>query len=273
MELQENYGAFQSLNAEIVSIAQLEKDPGMLGRIEEFVGNTFPIVADPDQVTRRAFKIFGVYLVDKEGILRKFIPGTKEARPRLDVILKELAELEGAEAPEAKLIEGKVIVDVPGESMAKVGRGEDVVKARWMLSHDVVRAGDEFKVAFLPQIVAGYHVYGAADKTMTPFKVEVEVPKGVELADTIRYPRAKSHGDKSLGAEVTSYKKDVPISCLAFKASDDLEGEEVVIRAKVSYQACNDSMCFPPTTKTFVMTLPVASVDRRRGQVFGWQSW
>lgn len=51
----------------------------MLPRITEFVHNSFPIVADPEQITRDDFEIFYVYLIDKEGVLRTAIPGTKEA--------------------------------------------------------------------------------------------------------------------------------------------------------------------------------------------------
>lgn len=276
MELQENYASFQKLDAEIVAIAQLERDPEMLGRIEKFVGNSFPIVADPEQQTRRPFKIFGIYLIDKEGVLRTYIPGTKEARPRLDLILSELGKLQGVEAPRVDFVEGKAVVAEsadPSSSQWPVQSKEDVVRVRWMFSHDRVRPGDELRLAFLPKIAPGYHIYGPQDEVMKPFRVELTLPDGLSLDRPLAYPPPKSIRDEALGKLVTHYSSDIPMPVIRLKASEELSQGELRIQALVTYQACDESSCFPPATQTLTLTIPGDVPDARRGQVFGWQTW
>ena len=70
MELQNAYATFQELDAEIIAIAQEERDPSTLPRIKRFVHNSFPIVADPAHESWDVIKRYGIYLVDKKGIIR-----------------------------------------------------------------------------------------------------------------------------------------------------------------------------------------------------------
>ena len=63
------------------------------------------------------------------------------------------------------------------------------------------------------------------------------------------------------------------MSALIFKASEELSEGECVLKATVSYQACNDVLCYPPTTKTIEIPIQVVPKDTKRNQVSGWKNW
>lgn len=274
MELEENYEVFEALNAVIVSIAQIETDPAMLPRITEFVHNSFPIVADPEQETREAFDIFSVYLIDKEGILQTHIPGIKEARPRLDIILTELAKLEGVAPPEVEDATGRAVARMPGaESQTKAISSAEAVGVRWMWSVDAVAPGDAFKLAFMVTIADGYHVYGNDEERMTPFALELELPKGVELARPIDYPHGEAKMDPILKIVLSAYEDVIPMPTIRLKASEDLAPGKLTATAKIHYQTCNETVCYPPTVKEIALPLNVVSLDIKREKVAGSDFW
>ncbi len=276
MELEENYPVFQDLNAEIISIAQIERDPEMLPRITEFVHNSFPIVADPDQITRDDFEIFSVYLIDREGIVRTHIPGDIDARPRLDIILRELAKLEGVDPPSFKNVLGHIEVDGVSsapESTASSLRAEDIINVRWMWSQNGVAPGDRFKLAFVTNITDGYHVYGPNEERMIPFRVDLDLPDGVQIVESYKYPKPEIKTDPFLKVDLTTYEEVVPMPVILLEVSEDLRPGEYIAKATVRYQACNDKVCHPPTTKVITLPLHVWTRDAERTEVAGSEEW
>lgn len=246
----------------------------MLPRIRDFVHNSFPVVADPDQVTRKAFDIFGIYLIDKQGILQSYIPGTKEARPRMDMILGELAKFEGVEAPEMKDLLAHVSVATAEAARAeRTITPDEIVGVRWMWSNNLIWAKDRFKLAFVTTIADGYHVYGNDEARMSPFKIDFELPEGIELTKPFEYPKAKREIDPILKVPLSMYDGDIPMPVIYLKAAEDLEPGDLTVKATVHYQACNDTTCLAPTTKTILMPLKVVPRETRRGKVAGSEAW
>ena len=269
MELQSNYEAIKALDTEIIAVAQEEQDASTLAKVHEFVQQDFPVVADPERASWETFSRYGVYLVDKKGVIRSAAEGSKEARPRLDLLVEALAALEGKPAPAVQFGGAKT----GEEAGAEVDGPESVLSSRWMGSHNVVRPGDDFKLALLPTLAPGYHTYGSEEQAMIPFKVEVELPEGIALAGPIGYPRGKKYEDKALGTTHSIFEGDIPLGALVFKAADSIEMGQVSVQVKLHYQACDDSMCFPPVTKTLTVPLRIVGKDTRRQQVFGWNTW
>lgn len=277
MELQENIDIFDQLDAQIVSIAQIERDPAQLPRINEFVHNTFPILADPDQITRKDFDIFSVYLIDKEGTLRTFIPGVKEARARLDIVLEELAKIEGVDPPEFETLRDLVVVrraeDAASAAAPVSDDPADLLNVQWMWSHNSIRAGDAFKLAFVVNVPRGYHVYGANESKMSPFRLELDLPKGITLAKPIRYPKAETKTDPILKVALDAYETVIPMPVIYLKAAKKLKVKDLSITARIHFQACNDTVCLQPTTKEIRMTLPVVAAGAPRLLVAGSVLW
>lgn len=250
----------------------------MLPRITEFVHNSFPIIADPAQTTRSPFEIFGVYLIDKEGTIRTFLRGTKEARPRLDLILEELAKIEGVEPPRIVNAGGKFVVPArrevqPGSDGASAGGDAEPLRVRWMWSHNQVRPGDTFKLAFMPKIARGFHVYAHNEERMSPFKVEFDWPEGIEIVRDVRYPGAEPRADPILKTHLAYHENDIALSALTLKASAELSAGDLTVTARIYYQACDESVCFPPAIQEITLPLKVVPQGKGRQQVFGWQTW
>ncbi|MHC5065246.1 MAG: protein-disulfide reductase DsbD domain-containing protein [Planctomycetota bacterium] len=269
MELQSNYESIKALDTEIIAVAQEETDPKTLAKIKDFVNNEFPVVADPERATWKTFSRYGIYLVDKEGVIRIAADGNKEARPRLDLVMEELAALEGGDAPEVQF--GGV--REANASGAKVSAAEDALGSRWMWSHNFVRPGDEFKLALLPMIADGYHVYASQESEMIPFRVEVELQAGVEMTAPVAYPRGRKYEDAVLEGTYSIYEGDIPMGALRFKLQEDVEPGELLVKVTLHFQACDDSSCFAPASKTISVPLTVKAKSERRQQVFGWNTW
>jgi len=268
VELHENLDAFEALGADIVAIAQKETDPTKLERIDSLVGDDIQVVCDPKKETG-AFSLFSTYIVDGEGVIRRAIPGTKQARARTDVILAELAEVAGVAAPEMSYDEGELAIAREVEPSVN----DDVLTARWAFSHDGFSRTEVTRLMFLPEIARGWHVYAPGSKSMTSMGVELDLPAGVSLARPIRWPRPQTVYDEVLEETLSYYEHDVPITTLDLELSDEFEGDAVTLSVVVTYQACFDEMCLPPTSERFEVTLPVAEAGARRGELYGWQSW
>lgn len=237
------------------------------------MGNEFPIVCDPDQISREPYPIFNAFIIDRKGVIRTRVPGTKAARPSLESILQALAKVEGVPIPEWK----KPDKSESGQT-ARAGASANIPADRvldvlWMWSHDRIAAGDEFKLAFLPTLAEGFHVYAPTEEKMSPFKVEFKLPKGIELAKPLQFPKPIVKSDPILEMKVKQYEKDVPMQAIELRATKELTPSEIVVTADVHYQACNDALCFPPTIKSVTMPVTVVAPEEERNQVAGWKSW
>ncbi len=273
--MQNNYTVFEKLNTQILAVAQEERDPLTMKRVEAFVENRFPIVTDHKQVTVELIKRYGVYLVDQKGIIRTWFPGSIAARPRVDLLVKETARLEKVAPPKIVIKDGKVDIQKQGKAALKrdaSGKAQ-AITIRRLWSHNHIRPGDDFKLAFCPIIADGFHVYGSQEKKMTPFKVEFTFPEGIELKSEITYPRAKPVDDKALKMKLAVYEEAIPISTLELKAAETLAPGEIIVRAKITYQACDNEICLPPTELMETFTLKVVPKDQKRQQVYGWKTW
>ena len=268
VELHDHLAAFEALDTDIIAIAQKESDPKKLARIQALVGDGITIVCDP-QGESSMFSLFGTFLIDDDGLIRRAIPGIKQARARTDVILAELAEIAGKDAPDMDYDEGKLHVAGSGTFAST----DDVLDARWAFSHDRFAPGKTTKLMFLPEIAPDWKVYAPGSTLMSPLAIEVTLPDGVSLAKPLAYPQPKTVRDELLEDDLAYYEHDIPISALVFAMADDFAASEVTVSIAVTYQACAGDTCLPPETKRFEMTLPVGSSGERRGELFNWQSW
>ncbi len=186
------------------------------------------------------------------------------------MILEALCKLQGV--PTVKPHRGTV-KKPSSDAQKNPTKAQDVLQVQWMWSHDRIAQGDTFKLAFLPILAPGFHVYAPQEKRMTPFKVELVLPAGISLAQPILYPKPDRKHDPFLKVDVFQYEKDVPISALLLHADEGLALGEIVVKAAVSYQACNDVLCYPPTTKILDIPIQAISDETKRNQVSGWKKW
>jgi len=95
VQLQKDYAKFQEYNAEIVCVFR-EEELGAAGlkRSKAKCKAEFPLVTDLKKKTTGPYSPegFSTYIVDREGIIRAVLNGTKSRRPKSAAILKELAQ-------------------------------------------------------------------------------------------------------------------------------------------------------------------------------------
>ena len=139
-------------------------------------------------------------------------------------------------------------------------------------SADKAQRGRSVAAAVVLDIPRGFHVNSnRAAKFSIPTVVKIDAPKGLRVG-AVSYPRAVvrrlgfSKDPLSLyeGRAVMRFQITVPAN---------FQTGLTELRAKVTYQSCNDEVCFPPTTREVKLGINVVganeSVKRINGQYFG----
>ena len=137
---------------------------------------------------------------------------------------------------------------------------------------DRAQRGRSVQAAVVLDIPRGFHVNAnKAAKFSIPTVVKIDAPKGLRVSG-VTYPRAVvrrlgfSKDALSLyeGRAVMRFNVIVP---------PDYQTGLTELRAKVTYQSCNDEVCFPPTTREVKLGINVVganeSVKRINGEYFG----
>ncbi len=139
-------------------------------------------------------------------------------------------------------------------------------------SADKAQRGRIVQAAVVLDIPRGFHVNAnKAARFSIPTTVKIDAPKGLRVSP-IAYPRAVvrrlgfSKDNLALyeGRAVKRFNVSVPAN---------YQTGITELRAKVTYQSCNDEVCFPPTTREVKLGMNVVganeSVKRINGQYFG----
>jgi DsbC/DsbD-like thiol-disulfide interchange protein len=137
---------------------------------------------------------------------------------------------------------------------------------------DKAQRGRSVQAAVVLDIPRGFHVNAnKAAKFSIPTVVKIDAPKGLRVS-AVSYPRAVvrrlgfSKDALSLyeGRAVMRFNVIVPAN---------YQTGLTELRAKVTYQSCNDEVCFPPTTREVKLGINVVgtneSVKRINTQYFG----
>ena len=111
-----------------------------------------------------------------------------------------------------------------------------------------VAAGTPFDVAITLAIRSGYHINAQkpSEDYLIGTKVDVQAPAGVTVMKTA-YPAAKYAKFSFSDAPLAVYQGTVKIT-LTLKIAAGAAPGPLTIPAKVTFQACNDEQCLPPST-------------------------
>ena len=135
-------------------------------------------------------------------------------------------------------------------------------------------ANDKAQRGRLVQAASGYHVNAnrPLGKYAIPTALKIDAPRGITVGP-VSYPRAivrklKAGNNEPLavyeGRAILRFNVTVPAS---------YQGGEVVLKARLRYQSCNDEVCFPPKNQDVDMVIgvvgPTDRVQRANGWVFG----
>ena len=137
---------------------------------------------------------------------------------------------------------------------------------------DKAQRGRSVQAAIVLEIPHGFHVNAnKAAKFSIPTVVKVDVPKGLRVS-AVAYPRAVVRR-LSFSKEALSLYEGRAVMRFNLIVPANYQTGLTELRAKVTYQSCNDEVCFPPTTREVKLGINVVgtneSVKRINGQYFG----
>jgi DsbC/DsbD-like thiol-disulfide interchange protein len=99
------------------------------------------------------------------------------------------------------------------------------------------------------------HVYSADVEGYVPFSVKVQAPAGVE-AGKVAYPAPELYVFPPTGESSRAYIKPFKVTVpLTFPADARARARTVPGVVTLRYQACDDTVCYRPTTGSFVFTV------------------
>lgn len=110
--------------------------------------------------------------------------------------------------------------------------------------------------------VPGVHVYSPGNPDYVPVSVSVTPVDGLTVG-TPGFPPGEHYFFAPLKQAVKVYSKPfrmkIPVRATAafLKARRSKTADRVPLKGVVSYQACDDKVCFPPQTVNFTAELPV----------------
>jgi thiol:disulfide interchange protein DsbD len=136
---------------------------------------------------------------------------------------------------------------------------------------DKAQRGRSVQAAVVLDIPRGFHVNAnKAAKFSIPTVVRIDAPKGLRVG-AVAYPRAVV---RRLGfsKEPLSLYEGRAVMRFNVVVPANYQTGLTELRAKVTYQSCNDEVCFPPTTREVKLGINVVganeSVKRINGQYF-----
>jgi thiol:disulfide interchange protein DsbD len=138
-------------------------------------------------------------------------------------------------------------------------------------SADKAQRGRSLQAAVVLDIPRGFHVNAnKAAKFSIPTVVKIDAPRGLSVG-AVLYPRAVV---RRLGfsKEALSLYEGRAVMRFNISVPANFQTGLTELRAKVTYQSCNDEVCFPPTTREVKLGINVVgtneSVKRINGQYF-----
>lgn len=137
-----------------------------------------------------------------------------------------------------------------------------VVSARTLLASNVVHAGGTaVKVAVVAHVQPGYHINAHKPSLDYLIPTEMTFDKSASLkVERVVYPQGKLTKFVFLSSPISVYEGEIWLGALLHVARSVKPGT-YPLQGKLSYQACNDHACLPPTNaplKVYVHVVPTS---------------
>jgi thioredoxin:protein disulfide reductase len=132
-----------------------------------------------------------------------------------------------------------------------------VVEARAVLATNGVHAGSQAKAAVVGDVKPGFHIndHHPSLDYLIPTKLEFAPSKQFRI-ERVLYPKGRPLKFSFSDTPLSVYEGEVPIGVL-LRISKSISPRTVSLRGKLTYQACNDHACYPPTSVPLSLTLRV----------------
>lgn len=225
----------------------------------------FPLLSDPDSKIIREYEVLnaeatgqfqgmarpGFFFIDPSGVIREkfFEAKYRERLSGNNLIAKMFPELgeevsNTVEAPHLQLaLEQSDPIAFPGE--------------RVTLTAEV-------------RLPAGVHVYAPGTKDYKPVHLEIDAPAGWPLQPAV-YAKSQVLFLPAINERVPVFegtfriRQDLQVATAAeFSSSIGADGKTFTIAGRLAYQACDEKICYLPTSVPVAWKLQVMPLDRQR---------
>jgi thiol:disulfide interchange protein DsbD len=146
------------------------------------------------------------------------------------------------------------------------------ISVNGFFSADKAQRGRSVQAAIVLDIPRGFHVNAnKAAKFSIPTVLKIDAAKGLRIS-TVAYPRAVV---RRLGfsKDALSLYEGRAVMRFNITVPANFQTGLTELRAKVTYQSCNDEVCFPPTSREVKLGINVVGtnepVKRINAQYFG----
>jgi hypothetical protein len=138
-------------------------------------------------------------------------------------------------------------------------------------ANDKAQRGRTIQAAIVMEIPSGYHVNSnrPLNKYSIPTALKIESPRGVTIGPVI-YPRAIVRKLKAVNNEPLAVYERRAILRFNVAVPANYKGGEVVLKARLRYQSCNDEVCFPPKNHDVDLGIGVVGANDRVQRANGW---
>ena len=126
-----------------------------------------------------------------------------------------------------------------------------------IVERPAVAAGSAARLALKVALPESLHTQSnrPLDPTLIPTVLTIDAPAGVRV-DEIVYPAAIDLKQQGLEQPLRVFEHEFVVGAQVTIASDATEGG-LTLPGRLRYQACDDTMCFPPATVAFEWRLRV----------------
>lgn len=261
--------ARQSFEAKGIKLAAISYDsPAILKDFASRHNIGFPLLADPDSRVIRSFEVLnreatgmtkgmahpGFFYIDESGVIRE-----------------KYFEAKYTNRFTANNVVGKLFPELTAE----VSRSVEAPHLRLTLSQSdrTVVSGSRVTLAAQIDLPPGVHVYSPGVKGYKPVELILHPPSGLQLSPAV-YPPSNT-------LYLEAIREQVPVFAGSFRITQDVtvasssEAREALkslfsskrkisISGEFKYQACDQTLCYPPTSVPVQWELEVQPLDLKR---------
>jgi AhpC/TSA family/Disulphide bond corrector protein DsbC len=262
-------GRVDVLKRQGIAVAAVSYDPvAVLADFSSRRGITFPLLSDPGSLTITRFGIFnttvpetdrrtygvpfpGTFMLNERGIVtaRFFEPAYQERNTVASILARIGAR-----------------VDVPATRISSPQL--EIVS---FATDSTVAPGTRFSLVLDARPARGIHVYAPGVSGYQPISLTIEPQQWVTIRSA-QYPRPDDYYFRPLNETVRVYQRPFRIvQDVALDASTEAQSAlkdvpSVELKGMLTYQACDDKVCFSPQSVPLTWSLKVRPLDRERGK-------
>ena len=270
MELQ---GRLGDLKARGLGLAAVSYDPpAILADFAQRRGITFPLLSDPDSRIIKAYGILNTTVPPTTaygGVIVYGVPfpGTFLLNRKGLVTARHFEDAYQERATVSNIFLG---MGRSGGSSA-VRHVTDHVEVTTSVSDDTISAGTVFSLVLDIKPLKRVHLYAPGVTGYKPVALRLDPVPGLKLRP-VRLPASEVYRFRPLKERVPVYQKPFRlVQELNVELSRDgqallRDAEKLTIRGSFDYQACDDKICFQPTSIPVEWTVKVRKLDFERSK-------